>query len=114
MVLQTWASPFALRLAVLILVRFGLTVVAPTLEICEVLAFRGQIIEFATLAERQRSVDPYSFVSAVHIIGRAITPEDEQLYSDTFNGTIPHSMDYWTSSRARNFLTPSGPRPFKV
>ena len=51
------------------------------MEICKVLASRGHIIEFATLAGRQGLVDPHPFVSAVHIVGRAITPaEDEQLY----------------------------------
>lgn len=56
-------------------------VIAPILEICEVLASRGHIIEFATLEGRHGLVNPYPFVSSVHVVGRAITPaEDEQLY----------------------------------
>lgn len=39
------------------------------------------MIEFATLEKRQGLVNSYPFVSAVHIVGRAITPaEDDQLY----------------------------------
>ena len=56
-------------------------VIAPILEICEILASRGHVIEFATLEGRQALVHPYPFISAVHIVGRAITPaEDDELY----------------------------------
>lgn len=56
-------------------------VLAPILEICKILASRGHVIEFATLAEREGLVTAYPFVSAVHIVGRAVTPsEDEELY----------------------------------
>ncbi|KAJ5595532.1 uncharacterized protein N7459_001740 [Penicillium hispanicum] len=59
----------------------GSTNSAPILEICQILAERGHIVEFATLKGREHFVDPYPFVSAVHIIGRAITAiEDEELY----------------------------------
>ncbi|KZF22094.1 glycosyltransferase family 1 protein [Xylona heveae TC161] len=59
----------------------GSTNSAPILEICRILAERGHTIDFATLAAREGLVKPYPFVSAVHIVGRAITaPEDEQLY----------------------------------
>lgn len=52
--------------------------IAPILDICGVLASRGHV---ATLEKRQELVNPYPFVSAVHIVGRAITPaEDDQLY----------------------------------
>ena len=63
---------------------------APILEICEVLASRGHAIEFATLEGRQGLVNPYSVISAVRIVGRAITAaEDEQLYLRyTFRATV--------------------------
>lgn len=54
---------------------------APILEIGAVLAARGHTIEFATLEGRQQLVKPYPFVSAVHVIGRAITEsQDEEFY----------------------------------
>ncbi|KAF2093098.1 putative UDP-glucoronosyl and UDP-glucosyl transferase family protein [Rhizodiscina lignyota] len=59
----------------------GSTNSAPILEICAILAARGHVIEFATLAERETLVAPYPFVSTVHIVGRAVTAEeDERLY----------------------------------
>ncbi|KAN0075710.1 hypothetical protein V8E54_006980 [Elaphomyces granulatus] len=54
---------------------------APILEICQILAQRGHAIEFATLKGREELVQPYSFVSTVHIVDRTLTAEeDEQLY----------------------------------
>lgn len=54
---------------------------APIFEICAILASRGHTIEFATLEGRRKLTDPYPFVSAVHIVGRAITDaEDEDFY----------------------------------
>ncbi|KAK9596534.1 hypothetical protein V6Z92_003006 [Aspergillus fumigatus] len=59
----------------------GSTNSAPILEICRILAERGHTVEFATLQGREHFVDQFPFVSAVHIVGRAITAiEDEELY----------------------------------
>ncbi|KHE80908.1 glycosyltransferase family 1 protein, partial [Neurospora crassa] len=55
---------------------------APILEICRTIAARGHVIEFATLEGRANLVAAYPFVSAVHLVGRAVTPsEDRQLYN---------------------------------
>ncbi|KAK3354413.1 hypothetical protein B0H65DRAFT_504503 [Neurospora tetraspora] len=59
----------------------GSTNSAPILEICRILAARGHAIEFATLEGRADLVAAYPFVSTVHLVGRAVTPdEDRQLY----------------------------------
>ncbi|KAF5020447.1 hypothetical protein F66182_7526 [Fusarium sp. NRRL 66182] len=60
----------------------GSTNSAPILEICAVLAARGHTIEFATLSGRERLVNSYPFVSTVHIVGPAISAEqDEEHYA---------------------------------
>ncbi|KAI8287921.1 udp-glucosyl transferase family protein [Colletotrichum sp. SAR11_57] len=55
----------------------GSTNSAPMFEVCKYLHERGHTIEFATFAGREGYANPYPFVSAVHVIGRAITPEEE-------------------------------------
>ncbi|KAF4443747.1 UDP-glucosyl transferase family protein [Fusarium austroafricanum] len=59
----------------------GSTNSAPILEICSVLSTRGHIIDFATLSGREKLVDNYPFVQTVHVVGPAISPEqDEEHY----------------------------------
>lgn len=54
---------------------------APILEICAVLAARGHTIEFATLSGREKLAASYPFVSAIHVVGPAISAaEDEKHY----------------------------------
>jgi hypothetical protein len=48
------------------------------LEVCTLLHRRGHTIEFATLAGREGYASSYPFVSATHIVGRAITAEEEE------------------------------------
>lgn len=52
--------------------------IGPILEIYEALASRGHVMGFATFKKHKGWLP---FVSAVHIVGCAITPaEDEHLY----------------------------------
>jgi hypothetical protein len=51
----------------------------PIFEVCKLLHERGHTIEFATLAEREKYAKAYPFVSAIHIVGRAITPAEEDM-----------------------------------
>ncbi|KAF3354824.1 Urea amidolyase [Verticillium dahliae VDG1] len=63
----------------------GSTNSAPMLEVCAILASRGHTIEFATLEGRQKFADPYPFVSAVHIVGPAISAADEEVHYRRFS-----------------------------
>jgi UDP:flavonoid glycosyltransferase YjiC (YdhE family) len=51
----------------------------PILEICRVLHSRGHIIEFACLDGCQGIATHYTFISKIHVIGRAVDPvQDEE------------------------------------
>ncbi|KAF4960434.1 hypothetical protein FSARC_10494 [Fusarium sarcochroum] len=63
----------------------GSTNSAPILEICAVLAARGHTIDFATLSGREKLVDPYPFVSTVHVVGPAISPEEDEEHYTLFS-----------------------------
>lgn len=70
---------------------------------CQVLAGRGHVIEFATLRGREALANPYPFVSKIHIIGRAITAqEDEGLYlkfSRWDNTSVSARAEYWSCKK---------------
>ncbi|KAF2676015.1 glycosyltransferase family 1 protein [Lentithecium fluviatile CBS 122367] len=55
----------------------GSTNSAPIFEVCKLLHERGHTIEYATLAHRETYAALYPFVSAIHVVGRAITPVEE-------------------------------------
>ncbi|KAG7131476.1 UDP-glucuronosyltransferase 2B13 like protein [Verticillium longisporum] len=63
----------------------GSTNSAPMLEVCAILATRGHTIEFATLEGRQKFANPYPFVSAVHVVGPAISAADEEVHYRRFS-----------------------------
>ncbi|KAF5510144.1 UDP-glucuronosyltransferase 2A3 [Colletotrichum siamense] len=76
----------------------GSTNSAPMFEVCKYLHERGHTIEFATFAGREGYANPYPFVSAVHVVGRAITPEEEdRLY-------ILFSEWSWSGNGLRNWI----------
>ncbi|OTB06092.1 glycosyltransferase family 1 protein [Hypoxylon sp. CI-4A] len=81
----------------------GSTNSAPIFEVCQILADRGHVIEFATLSGREHYARPYPFVSKVHIIGRAITAEeDEQLYlklGNWDNTSVASRSGYWSCKK---------------
>ncbi|KAF5564214.1 UDP-glucosyl transferase family [Fusarium phyllophilum] len=56
----------------------GSTNSAPILEICSILAARGHTIDFATLSGREKLIDNYPFVQKVHIVGSAISAEEDE------------------------------------
>ncbi|KAB5584993.1 UDP-glucosyl transferase family protein [Coniochaeta sp. 2T2.1] len=56
----------------------GSTNSAPMFEVCRILHQRGHTIEFATLSAREAYAEPYPFVSAIHVVGRAIKPDEEE------------------------------------
>ncbi|KAF3797970.1 putative UDP-glucose flavonoid 3-O-glucosyltransferase 3 [Colletotrichum gloeosporioides] len=71
---------------------------APMFEVCKYLHERGHTIEFATFAGREGYTNPYPFISDVHVVGRAITPEEEdKLY-------ILLSEWSWSGNGLRNWI----------
>ncbi|EGY19818.1 hypothetical protein VD0002_g5667 [Verticillium dahliae] len=77
----------------------GSTNSAPMLEVCVILASRGHTIEFATLEGRQKFADPYPFVSAVHIVGPAISAADEEVHYRRFS-----TWDWDTAAGKRDIV----------
>ncbi|KAI9662564.1 MAG: UDP glycosyltransferase 8 [Bathelium mastoideum] len=52
------------------------------MQVCDILAQRGHVVDFATLETRESLASPYPFLSTVYTLGRGITAaEDERLYS---------------------------------
>ncbi|KAB5578105.1 putative UDP-glucoronosyl and UDP-glucosyl transferase family protein [Coniochaeta sp. 2T2.1] len=56
----------------------GSTNSAPMFEVCRILHQRGHTIEFTILSGREAYAEPYPFVSAIHVVGRAIKPDEEE------------------------------------
>lgn len=52
-------------------------VLATILEICRILHEKGHTIQFACLEGQQKLVASYDFISKIHVVGRAVTPEDD-------------------------------------
>ncbi|KAF9870956.1 udp-glucosyl transferase family protein [Colletotrichum karsti] len=76
----------------------GSTNSAPMFEVCHYLHQRGHTIEFATFAGREAYANSYPFVSATHVVGRAITPEEEdKLY-------VQFSEWSWSGKGLRNWI----------
>ncbi|KAI1072876.1 hypothetical protein LB507_011465 [Fusarium sp. FIESC RH6] len=63
----------------------GSTNSAPILDICSILAARGHTIDFATLSGREKLVANYPFVQKVHIVGPAISAEEDEKHYILFS-----------------------------
>ncbi|KAH8908529.1 UDP-glucosyl transferase family protein [Coniochaeta sp. PMI_546] len=74
----------------------GFTHAAPVLELGRILAGRGHRIEFATHKGQEKWVAPdyYSFVSRIHTMGEAMTPEQEATHYQDMQQSDPR-RDYW-------------------
>lgn len=61
------------------------------LEVCRSLAARGHIIRLACLDGSQDMAEKYPFISLVHVIGRCISPEEDEMYHHLLEDSDMHN-----------------------